>query len=359
MSHIPSIFQEVAEASPGSQPRPAVRSWGWVQAHPHPPRRPRPCLVGSPDDSGPLFCLQHSSTLGGVFGDSFYEQQMAARQANALSHQVSGRTPQTLARPSHCPARPCVCTLPTAGEEGQAVDAGRDGQWLSPQGPGVGRARGFAGRLHWLCLDPGVEGAWAWEGWTATQSCSLTSPTIHPSISTHSDGAVRWPAQAGAETGRPRGRGTHAWQPQAWECRASQRAGGAGGRRQAGQQPMGRVPGRPAWGEPAHTHMLPLQLEQFNMMENAISSSSLYSPGSTLNYSQAAMMGLTGSHGNLQDTQQLGYPSHSSIPNIILTGEAAVRACSVRVSASVSPREPRGRWNPCLGADPRRPEPPA
>ncbi|KAM9730278.1 CREB-regulated transcription coactivator 1 isoform 1-T1 [Dama dama] len=111
-SHIPSIFQEVAEASPGSQSRPA-----------------------------------HSSTLGGVFGDSFYEQQMAARQANALSH----------------------------------------------------------------------------------------------------------------------------------------------------------------------------QLEQFNMMENAISSSSLYSPGSTLNYSQAAMMGLTGSHGNLQDTQQLGYPSHSSIPNIILT----------------------------------------
>lgn len=58
------------------------------------------------------------------------------------------------------------------------------------------------------------------------------------------------------------------------------------------------------------------------MMENAISSSSLYSPGSTLNYSQAAMMGLTGSHGSLPDTQQLGYPSHSSIPNIILTGEA-------------------------------------
>uniref|UniRef100_A0A8C6FVP3 CREB regulated transcription coactivator 1 n=1 Tax=Moschus moschiferus TaxID=68415 RepID=A0A8C6FVP3_MOSMO len=61
------------------------------------------------------------------------------------------------------------------------------------------------------------------------------------------------------------------------------------------------------------------QLEQFNMMENTISSSSLYSPGSTLNYSQAAMMGLTGSPGSLPDTQQLGYPSHSSIPNIILT----------------------------------------
>ncbi|XP_061457868.1 CREB-regulated transcription coactivator 1 isoform X4 [Rhineura floridana] len=61
------------------------------------------------------------------------------------------------------------------------------------------------------------------------------------------------------------------------------------------------------------------QLEQFNMIENAISSSSLYSPCSTLNYSQAAMMGLTGSHGSLQDTQQLSYASHGNIPNIILT----------------------------------------
>ncbi|XP_042297547.1 CREB-regulated transcription coactivator 1 [Sceloporus undulatus] len=62
-----------------------------------------------------------------------------------------------------------------------------------------------------------------------------------------------------------------------------------------------------------------LQLEQFNMIENAISSNSLYSPCSTLNYSQAAMMGLTGSHGSLQDTQQLSYTSHGNIPNIILT----------------------------------------
>ncbi|XP_030822587.1 CREB-regulated transcription coactivator 1 isoform X4 [Camarhynchus parvulus] len=60
-------------------------------------------------------------------------------------------------------------------------------------------------------------------------------------------------------------------------------------------------------------------LEQFNMIENAISSNSLYSPCSTLNYSQAAMMGLTGSHGSLQDSQQLNYSSHSNIPNIILT----------------------------------------
>ncbi|NWX56861.1 CRTC1 protein, partial [Promerops cafer] len=61
------------------------------------------------------------------------------------------------------------------------------------------------------------------------------------------------------------------------------------------------------------------QLEQFNMVESAISSNSLYSPCSTLNYSQAAMMGLTGSHGSLQDSQQLNYSSHGNIPNIILT----------------------------------------
>nr|XP_033811373.1 CREB-regulated transcription coactivator 1 isoform X2 [Geotrypetes seraphini] len=67
------------------------------------------------------------------------------------------------------------------------------------------------------------------------------------------------------------------------------------------------------------TNALSHQLEQFNMIENAISSSSLYNPCSTLNYSQAAMMGLTGSHGSLQDSQQLNYASHGNIPNIILT----------------------------------------
>lgn len=72
------------------------------------------------------------------------------------------------------------------------------------------------------------------------------------------------------------------------------------------------------------------------MLETAISSSSLYSPGSTLNYSQAAMMGLTGSHGSLQDPQQLGYPSHSSIPNIILTGEVLYEVSWAGVSVPVS-----------------------
>uniref|UniRef100_H3DR64 CREB regulated transcription coactivator 1 n=1 Tax=Tetraodon nigroviridis TaxID=99883 RepID=H3DR64_TETNG len=65
------------------------------------------------------------------------------------------------------------------------------------------------------------------------------------------------------------------------------------------------------------TNALSHQLEQFNMIENPISSNSLYNQCSTLNYTQAAMMGLTGS--SLQDSQQLGYGNHGNIPNIILT----------------------------------------
>uniref|UniRef100_UPI003D9E3D01 CREB-regulated transcription coactivator 1b n=1 Tax=Danio rerio TaxID=7955 RepID=UPI003D9E3D01 len=65
------------------------------------------------------------------------------------------------------------------------------------------------------------------------------------------------------------------------------------------------------------TNSLSNQLEQFNMnmMENPGSTS----PCSTLNYTQAAMMGLTGSHSSQQDAQQLSYSSHGNIPNIILT----------------------------------------
>ncbi|XP_065132373.1 CREB-regulated transcription coactivator 1 isoform X4 [Paramisgurnus dabryanus] len=79
---------------------------------------------------------------------------------------------------------------------------------------------------------------------------------------------------------------------------------------------------------PRQTSALSQQLEQFNMIENAFSSNSLYTEGSTLNYSQAAMLNLTGSHGNLQDTQQLSYSSHGNIPNIILTGDMSFDADS-------------------------------
>uniref|UniRef100_A0A672JQC4 CREB regulated transcription coactivator 1 n=1 Tax=Salarias fasciatus TaxID=181472 RepID=A0A672JQC4_SALFA len=63
------------------------------------------------------------------------------------------------------------------------------------------------------------------------------------------------------------------------------------------------------------------QLEQFNMIESPISSTSLYSQCSTLNYTQAAMMGLTG--------EQLRTPSSSATqprqhPNIILTVAAPI-----------------------------------
>ncbi|KAM9797737.1 CREB-regulated transcription coactivator 1b [Syngnathus typhle] len=65
------------------------------------------------------------------------------------------------------------------------------------------------------------------------------------------------------------------------------------------------------------TNALSHQLEQFNMIENPISSTGLYTQCSTLNYTQAAMMGLSGA--SLQESQQLGYSNHGNIPNIILT----------------------------------------
>ncbi|KAM4888091.1 CREB-regulated transcription coactivator 1 isoform 2-T2 [Thomomys bottae] len=79
------------------------------------------------------------------------------------------------------------------------------------------------------------------------------------------------------------------------------------------------------------------QLEQFNMMESALGSSGLYSPGAALSYSQAALMGLTGSHGSLQDAPPLGYASHSSIPNIILTGPCGPGACHPGKASCLSP----------------------
>ncbi|KAK7944460.1 hypothetical protein WMY93_000188 [Mugilogobius chulae] len=66
------------------------------------------------------------------------------------------------------------------------------------------------------------------------------------------------------------------------------------------------------------TSALSQQLEQFNMFETPVSSDSLaYNQNSTLNYSQALMMGLSGPH--LQDPQGLGFGNHGNIPNIILT----------------------------------------
>ncbi|MGH0146280.1 UNVERIFIED_CONTAM: hypothetical protein FKN15_044220 [Acipenser sinensis] len=75
---------------------------------------------------------------------------------------------------------------------------------------------------------------------------------------------------------------------------------------------------------------LSYQLDQFNMLENSMSSlpgGSCFDPGSNLCYSQASLMGLGGSHGNLQESLQLRQNMFFSncgggIPNIILTDES-------------------------------------
>lgn len=90
------------------------------------------------------------------------------------------------------------------------------------------------------------------------------------------------------------------------------------------------------------------QLEQFNMIETAVSSDSLYNQTSTLNYSQALMMDLTGGHCNLPDSQQLGYSNHGNIPNIILTGAGA--RCSSRAARLVLKSLARrvAEWRSCV-----------
>ncbi|XP_046897239.1 CREB-regulated transcription coactivator 3 isoform X2 [Hypomesus transpacificus] len=72
---------------------------------------------------------------------------------------------------------------------------------------------------------------------------------------------------------------------------------------------------------------LSYQLDQYNMLENAMSSmaaSSCFDPSSL--YSQAALMGLGGSHGNLQDLQMRPNMLYSNcsggVPNIILTDDS-------------------------------------
>lgn len=86
------------------------------------------------------------------------------------------------------------------------------------------------------------------------------------------------------------------------------------------------------------------------MIETPNSSDSLFNQTSTLNYSQALMMGLTSGHCNLQDSQQLGYSSHGNIPNIILTGAVLTNArlvCSFeRIVLQIEkPFEDKPEWS--------------
>lgn len=51
------------------------------------------CFVASCFELCCLFLfLQHIPVVGSIFGDSFYDQQLASRQTNALSHQVTQNT---------------------------------------------------------------------------------------------------------------------------------------------------------------------------------------------------------------------------------------------------------------------------
>ncbi|XP_071394738.1 CREB-regulated transcription coactivator 3 isoform X2 [Centroberyx affinis] len=86
--------------------------------------------------------------------------------------------------------------------------------------------------------------------------------------------------------------------------------------------------------EPQFSHRqgktLPYQLDQFSLLENAMSSAaggSCFDPSSSLYCSQAALAGLGGSHGNLQDPLQMRsnmlYSNCSGgVPNIILTDDS-------------------------------------
>ncbi|KPP80117.1 CREB-regulated transcription coactivator 3-like [Scleropages formosus] len=72
------------------------------------------------------------------------------------------------------------------------------------------------------------------------------------------------------------------------------------------------------------------QLDQFNMLDNSMGSmggTTCLDPTSNLYYSQAALMGLGGNHGNLQDSlqmrQNLLYSNcGGAVPNIILTDDS-------------------------------------
>jgi len=69
--------------------------------------------------------------------------------------------------------------------------------------------------------------------------------------------------------------------------------------------------------------------DQYNMLENVMSSvAGGFDPSSNLYCSQAALMGLGGSHGNLQDHHQMRHNMLYSncgggVPNIILTGTSS------------------------------------
>ncbi|NXC60540.1 CRTC1 protein, partial [Aleadryas rufinucha] len=90
-----TVPSTIPQSPPGSQSQPSMgidinsASLQQYRSNAGSPANQSPTSPVSNQGFSPGSSPQHSSMLGSVFGDSYYEQQMTARQANALSHQVS------------------------------------------------------------------------------------------------------------------------------------------------------------------------------------------------------------------------------------------------------------------------------
>ncbi|NXK69412.1 CRTC1 protein, partial [Sylvietta virens] len=91
-----TVPSTIPQSPPGSQSQPSMgidinsASLQQYRSNAGSPANQSPTSPVSNQGFSPGSSPQHSSMLGSVFGDSYYEQQMTARQANALSHQQSG-----------------------------------------------------------------------------------------------------------------------------------------------------------------------------------------------------------------------------------------------------------------------------
>ncbi|XP_010115816.1 PREDICTED: CREB-regulated transcription coactivator 1 [Chlamydotis macqueenii] len=88
-----TVPSTIPQSPPGSQTQPSMgidinsASLQQYRSNAGSPANQSPTSPVSNQGFSPGSSPQHSSILGSVFGDSYYDQQMTARQANALSHQ--------------------------------------------------------------------------------------------------------------------------------------------------------------------------------------------------------------------------------------------------------------------------------
>ncbi|XP_010139336.1 PREDICTED: CREB-regulated transcription coactivator 1, partial [Buceros rhinoceros silvestris] len=90
-----TVPSSIPQSPPGSQTQPSMgidinsASLQQYRSNAGSPANQSPTSPVSNQGFSPGSSPQHSSILGSVFGDSYYDQQMTARQANALSHQAA------------------------------------------------------------------------------------------------------------------------------------------------------------------------------------------------------------------------------------------------------------------------------